>query len=131
MVITVGVYPKEKTLISPFYVIDAPSPFNIILGRPWINGAKAVPSTYHLCVKFPTDHGVATVRGNQNVAKKCMRIAIKTGTQASVSGSSGGVHSIIMPASPTARITSDDSGLVPVTDLGVIPPDSYPNITDE
>lgn len=84
LAVTVGDYPKDKTLLSTFYVIDAPSPFNIILGRPWINGAKAIPSTYHLCVKFPTDHGVATVRGNQSVAKECMRIAFKTNAQPSV-----------------------------------------------
>lgn len=48
LAVTVGDSPKDKTLLSTFYVIDSPSPFNIILGRPWINGAKAVPSTYHL-----------------------------------------------------------------------------------
>ncbi|XP_074298176.1 uncharacterized protein LOC141628996 [Silene latifolia] len=35
-------------------VIDGPSTYNVILGRPWLHLIKAVLSTYHQCVKFPT-----------------------------------------------------------------------------
>lgn len=97
LAVTVGNHPREKTLMSTFYVIDSPSPFNIILGRPWINGAKAVPSTYHLCVKFPTDHGIATVRGNQRVAQECMRIAFRTDAPPITQG---GVNSVILKEEP-------------------------------
>lgn len=41
-----------------FTVLDFPSPFNAILGRPWIHGMRAVTSTYHLCVCFPTPNGI-------------------------------------------------------------------------
>ncbi|XP_074267040.1 uncharacterized protein LOC141590343 [Silene latifolia] len=37
-----------------YLVIDGPSTYNVILGRPWIHEMKAVPSTYHQILKFPT-----------------------------------------------------------------------------
>ncbi|XP_013658794.1 uncharacterized protein LOC106363625 [Brassica napus] len=42
---------KIKKIVE-FIVIDRPAPFNAILGRPWLNSMKAVPSTYHQCLKF-------------------------------------------------------------------------------
>ncbi|XP_074297674.1 uncharacterized protein LOC141628425 [Silene latifolia] len=44
-----------------YLVIDGPSTYNVILGRPWLHLMKAVPSTYHQCVKFPTPWGVETI----------------------------------------------------------------------
>ena len=32
----------------------------------------AVPSTLHVNVKFHTDHGIATVKGSQQVARQCL-----------------------------------------------------------
>ncbi|XP_056844008.1 uncharacterized protein LOC130496178 [Raphanus sativus] len=52
-------------------VIDRPSPFHAILGRPWIHKMKAVASTYHQCVKFPTPEGIATVHGSQKISRIC------------------------------------------------------------
>lgn len=68
---------KYVTLLLDFYVVDAPSPYDVILGKPWINTANAIPSTYHLIVKFPTPRGIVTIRGDQYCAKECMRIAFK------------------------------------------------------
>ncbi|KAG7547679.1 Retrotransposon gag domain [Arabidopsis suecica] len=34
------------------------------LGTPWIYQMKAIPSTYHQCVKFPTPRGIRTIRGD-------------------------------------------------------------------
>ncbi|XP_010430944.1 PREDICTED: uncharacterized protein LOC104715211 [Camelina sativa] len=45
---------------SKFVVIDAPPIYNAILGSPWIYSMQAVPSTYHLCVKFPAATGIYT-----------------------------------------------------------------------
>ena len=69
--------PRYVTLIQEFYVVDANSPYNVIIGRPWLNQARAIPSTYHLIVKFSSPRGVVTVRRNQYCAKECMRIAFK------------------------------------------------------
>ena len=35
-----------------FHVVDVESPFNAILGRPWITALNAVPSIAHQCLKF-------------------------------------------------------------------------------
>ena len=52
-------------------MVDCLSAYNAILGRPTLNSWKAVTSTYHLIIKFPTDHGVGESRGNQVTACEC------------------------------------------------------------
>ncbi|XP_074300442.1 uncharacterized protein LOC141631704 [Silene latifolia] len=47
-----------------YLVVDGPSTYNVILGRPWIHEMKAIPSTYHQCLKFPTPWGVQEIRGD-------------------------------------------------------------------
>ncbi|XP_024015961.1 uncharacterized protein LOC112089212 [Eutrema salsugineum] len=59
------------TKIVEFCVTDYPAIYNVIMGTPWINGMRAVPSTYHLCLKFPTPAGVKTIWGNQNESPMC------------------------------------------------------------
>ncbi|XP_074297170.1 uncharacterized protein LOC141627863 [Silene latifolia] len=63
-----------------YLVIDGPSTYNVILGRPWIHEMKAVPSTYHQSLKFPTPWGVQEIRGDQNVARDCYKNALKPTT---------------------------------------------------
>ncbi|KAG7557031.1 Reverse transcriptase domain [Arabidopsis suecica] len=55
--------------IVEFIVFDRPAAYNIILGTPWIYQMKAIPSTYHQCVKFPTPGGIGTIRGDQETFK--------------------------------------------------------------
>ena len=52
-------------------VVDCSSSYNAIIGKPALNSWKAVTSTYHLSVKFPTEHGVGEVKGDQLAAKEC------------------------------------------------------------
>ena len=56
---------EGKEVIVTFIVVRSFSPYTAILGRPWIHAMKAVPSTLHMKVKFPTEYGVTEVRGNQ------------------------------------------------------------------
>ncbi|KAL1223378.1 hypothetical protein V5N11_003441 [Cardamine amara subsp. amara] len=51
--------------IVDFVVVDRKAPFHAILGRPWIHTMKAVASTYHQCIKFPSPNGIQTIRGCQ------------------------------------------------------------------
>ncbi|XP_074277339.1 uncharacterized protein LOC141600976 [Silene latifolia] len=60
-----------------YLVIDGPSTYNFILGRPWLYLMKTVPSTYNQCVKFPMPWGVETIRGNQEEARGCYKKALK------------------------------------------------------
>lgn len=46
--IRVGLVERDVT----FQVLDLPLSY-ILLGKPWIHKMKAVPSTYHQCLKFP------------------------------------------------------------------------------
>ena len=54
-----------------FLVVGCSSAYNAILGRPTFNSWKAVTSTYHLMIKFPTDYGMGELQGNQVVAREC------------------------------------------------------------
>ncbi|GAV75541.1 LOW QUALITY PROTEIN: hypothetical protein CFOL_v3_19020, partial [Cephalotus follicularis] len=57
-------------------VVDTPSPYNTIIGRPGLNLMEAIVSTRHLVMKFPTRFGVEEVRGDQQVASQCYKTAI-------------------------------------------------------
>ncbi|XP_024010434.1 uncharacterized protein LOC112085452 [Eutrema salsugineum] len=59
------------TRIVEFCVTDHPAIYNVIMGTPWINAMRAVPFTYHLCLKFPTTTGIKTIWGNQKESRMC------------------------------------------------------------
>ena len=52
-------------------MVDCLSSYNAIIGRPTLNRLKAVTSTYHLSVKFPTEYGIGQVQGDQLAAREC------------------------------------------------------------
>ena len=62
---------KKITKIVEFAVVDHPAIYNVIMGTPWLNAMQAVPSTYHLGVKFPTPNGVAAIWGCQKQSRLC------------------------------------------------------------
>ena len=62
--VTVSDYPKKITKDVTFLVVDYSPTYNAILGRPTFNSWKAIISTYHLMIKFPTEYGVGEVRGD-------------------------------------------------------------------
>ena len=55
---------EGKEVIVTFIVVNSFSLYTAILGRPWIHAMGAVPSTLHMKVKFRTEQGIATIRGN-------------------------------------------------------------------
>ena len=69
--ITIGTYPKQVSKTIDFLVVDCPSAYNAIIGQPTLNQLRAMTSTYHLLIKFPTEHGIGEVRGDQIAAKEC------------------------------------------------------------
>ena len=69
--VVVGDYPQQITKDVTFLVVDCSFAYNAILGRPILNLWKAVISTYHLMIKFPTDYGVGELWGNQVAAREC------------------------------------------------------------
>lgn len=55
---------------TKFHVIEGDMRYNALFGRPWIHNMRAVPSTLHQVLKFPTSEGVKTVYGEQPAAKE-------------------------------------------------------------
>ena len=62
--VVVGAYPQQIVKEVNFFIVDYLSSYNAIFGRPVLNNWKAVTSTYHLSVKFPTDYGIGQVQGD-------------------------------------------------------------------
>ncbi|XP_064997195.1 uncharacterized protein LOC103995508 [Musa acuminata AAA Group] len=62
--LTLGALPKATTVMSTFLVVDLPTAYNVILGRPTLNKIRVVVSTYHQTVKFPTHAGIGEVWGS-------------------------------------------------------------------
>ena len=77
LVLTLGDPPCQATTAVKFLIVDAPSVYNILLGRPSLNAIKAIPSAYHMMIKFPTTSGVGMVRGDQRVARECYSASVK------------------------------------------------------
>ncbi|GFS34136.1 hypothetical protein Acr_00g0032460 [Actinidia rufa] len=75
--VDVRLHPGKSMLGVPS---DCPLPYNAILGRPTLGGIKAITSTYHLKMKFPTLTGIGEVKGDQKVARQCFISAMKVGT---------------------------------------------------
>ncbi|XP_021845352.2 uncharacterized protein [Spinacia oleracea] len=75
--ISLPTYVEGVYIMTKFNVVDCPSAYNVILGRPWIHKMKVVPSTYHQSIKFPTRWGVMEIKGQQRDAKKCYETALK------------------------------------------------------
>ena len=71
LVITLGDPPCQEMTTTRFLVVDAPSTYNMLLGRPSLNAIKAIPSAYPMMINFSTVSGVGMVRGDQRVAREC------------------------------------------------------------
>ena len=77
LVLTLGDPPCQATTAVKFLIVDAPSAYNMLLGRPSLNAIKAIPFAYHMMIKFPTTGGVGMVRGDQRVARECYSASMK------------------------------------------------------
>uniref|UniRef100_A0A2N9IY37 Uncharacterized protein n=1 Tax=Fagus sylvatica TaxID=28930 RepID=A0A2N9IY37_FAGSY len=53
-------------LQTEFIVVRASSPYNAIMGRDWLHRMRAVPSTLHQKLRFPTADGVMELNGDQS-----------------------------------------------------------------
>ncbi|XP_050277987.1 uncharacterized protein LOC126719481 [Quercus robur] len=76
LTVTAGTYPLQLTKQVDFLVVDCPSSYNVIIGRPTLNKWKAATSTYCLKVKFPTNNGVGEVKGDQVLARECYQAVL-------------------------------------------------------
>ena len=68
---TIGSGSRKSQVMLDFLVIDVPFVYNMILGRSGLSALRAVPSTYHMVLKFPTLGGIGKVKGDQRQAREC------------------------------------------------------------
>ncbi|XP_056694912.1 uncharacterized protein [Spinacia oleracea] len=65
--------------LTEFLVVDVPTVYNVIMGRPLIHKVKGVTSTYHQMMLYVSDAGTPEkLRGNQESARRCNYNAVKT-----------------------------------------------------
>ena len=77
LVLTLGDPPWQATTKIRFLIVDAPSAYNVLLGRPSLNAIRFIPSAYHMVIKFPTANGVRMVQGDQCMARECYSASMK------------------------------------------------------
>lgn len=64
-----------------FTIVEAPSSYNVILGRPALNGFMVVASTYHQKLKYPVGEGICEVRGDQPSSRKFYAETVRGGSK--------------------------------------------------
>ncbi|XP_042460630.1 uncharacterized protein LOC122044164 [Zingiber officinale] len=71
LAISLGTEPLVRTRRSTIIVVDSPSSYNVILGRPALHEFRAAVSTFHQKIKFPVGEQVGEVKGEQKVSRRC------------------------------------------------------------
>jgi hypothetical protein len=75
--IMMTVHTGPISLDTEFIVVNVPSPYTAIMGRRWLHRLKAVPSSLHQKLRFPTNFGIMEIKGDQVASKQCIMAAIK------------------------------------------------------
>ncbi|KAL5566135.1 hypothetical protein UlMin_029299 [Ulmus minor] len=73
--VELGSSPCQHIQAVDFVLVNCPSPYNAIIGSPTLNKIRAVTSTYHLLVKFPTVGGIGILRGDQTESREIYEAA--------------------------------------------------------
>jgi len=67
-----------RTIVIRYVVVNTPSAYNLLLGRPSLNRLGAVASTRHMKMKLPSLEGKEIMlRSNQKDARKCYESSLK------------------------------------------------------
>jgi hypothetical protein len=75
---TFGSGSNAKTIRVRYLVINSPSSYNIIIGRPSFNLLGAFLSTKFLVMKYPLNDGkVGTIRGDKKIARECYHNSLR------------------------------------------------------
>ena len=116
--VVMGTYPRQITKDVNFLVVDCSSSYNAIIGRPTLNSWKAVTSTYHLSVKFPTKHGVGQVQEDQLAARECYLVMLAMDEQVQTLNIEEN-RVVAEPTKALADISLDESNPEKCTRIGV------------
>ncbi|GAU47368.1 hypothetical protein TSUD_403710 [Trifolium subterraneum] len=75
---TFGEGENAKTIMVKYIIVDGQSSYNLILGRPALNGLGAIVSTSHLCIKYPLEGDeVGVIKADQSTARKCYEDSLR------------------------------------------------------
>ncbi|XP_021738237.1 uncharacterized protein LOC110704737 [Chenopodium quinoa] len=70
--ITIGKGRATRNIMAKFLVMDVPSVYNVIMGRPLIHKIQGVVSTYHQMMIYVSDEGHSErIQGSQKEAQRC------------------------------------------------------------
>ena len=69
--VAIGEAPRQVNNMVEFVVVDIPSAYNMILGRPFLSKVRGVLSIYHNVLKFPVGEEVGILKGDQQMARRC------------------------------------------------------------
>uniref|UniRef100_A0A2N9ESE1 Uncharacterized protein n=1 Tax=Fagus sylvatica TaxID=28930 RepID=A0A2N9ESE1_FAGSY len=117
LVIEAGTYPRQVRTSVEFLVVDCPSAYNVIIGRPTLNKLRAVTSTYHLLVRFPTEHGIGELKGDQATARECYFASLgPEATHQTMKIDEG--HILVEPTEELEEIVLDDEKPSKTTSIG-------------
>ena len=74
-----------------FIVVDAYSPYTVIVTRPWLHTLGAVSTTLHQKVKYSSEGKIKEILGDKSLARQCLVAAIqhKPETESSAHGEKG------------------------------------------
>ena len=75
--VTFGQLRAQVTQMVDFLLVNQPSAYNAIIGRPTLNAIQAIASTYHLAMKFPIGNLVGEVRCDQVEARQCYAMSTR------------------------------------------------------
>ncbi|XP_073290904.1 uncharacterized protein [Primulina huaijiensis] len=93
--LSLGHEPLRITKMMTFTVVDTPSAYNGILGRPALKDFRAVASIYHQKLKFPVGKGVGVLCGDQKVARRCYERIVKEEEKRGREHSHGSLSSVL------------------------------------
>ena len=116
--VVVGAYSQQITKNVNFLVVDCSSLYNATIGRSTLNSWKAVTSTYHLSVKFPTEHGVGQVQGDRLVTRECYLAMLAMDEQLQTMNIEE-KRIVVEPTEALENILLDESNLERHTRVGV------------
>ncbi|GKA22797.1 reverse transcriptase domain-containing protein [Tanacetum coccineum] len=71
---TMGEPERLWTIAMEFAIIKSYSPYNVILGRTSLRNLRAVASTIHSMIKFPTANEIATMTTKRETLRECRRM---------------------------------------------------------
>jgi hypothetical protein len=79
--VSLGRKPHRTVKLIKFLVVETPFAYNAILGRPALNLFRAVVSTYHQKIKFPTDMGIGEIINDHCMAWDCYNTSLTLGNR--------------------------------------------------